>query len=349
MDPAVNPKPISLIVLRLIVGTILVFVSSQMRLVAQSNAPAVWVFHDEDSDYTNPPFGDTLEALDETGKSLFTRGGFNISQTIGGSRVIAAATPDGDAVLVCEDVARRLSKIDSKGETRFLIQRPISAVDVATDGTIFALEDYTGTIYGQNVLRISPEGQVLGQAAQGGFDLAVDRENQAIFIVGADIKYLDFNLRRRWAIDPIAWSAVSVDVGRDGSAWVAERQHPQVSGSSNRLLRVSREGVVLRSIDLPYSPFCVRVDRKDGSVYVAGDQLYKYDADGTRMFAASLGVSPGTFQPAWSLAIDPVGQVWVGTWTDVRKFAPGGDRLLITNTFANPSDTYVAVKPGDRG
>lgn len=312
-------------------------------------APAVWVFHDEDPDYTNPPFGDTLAALDESGQALWTRSGFNIAQTIGGSRAIAA-TPDGDAVLVCENVARRFSKIDSNGEARFWIQDRITAVDVAADGTIFALEDTTGTIYGQNILRISPDGHILDRAAQGGFDLAVDREHQAIFIVGADIKYLDFNLRRRWAIDPIPWTAVSVDVGADGSAWVAERQHPQVSGSSNRLLHVSRDGVVLRSIDLDYSPFCVRVDRKNGSVYVAGDQLYKYDAEGTRMFAASLGVSPGAFRPGWSLAIDAVGQVWVGAWSDVRKFSPGGDRLLITSAFSSnrytasgPSDTYVAV------
>src|SRR5262249_38311697 len=150
------------------------------------------------------------------------------------------------------------------------------------------LEDHTGTIFGQNILRISPNGDVLAQAAEGGFDLAVDSKNQTIYIVGADIKCLDLTLHRHWAIDPIRWSAVSVDVAPDGSAWVAERQHPQVFGSSNRLLRVSRQGVVLRTIDLDYSPFCVRVDSNDSSVYVAGDQLYKYDDSGRLLVAHSL-------------------------------------------------------------
>jgi hypothetical protein len=322
-------------------------VSSQLMSRAQPPGPILWVFHDEDPDYTNPPFDDTLAALDEAGQALFIRNGFNIAQTIGGSRVIAT-TPERDSILVCEDsfVARRFSKIGLNGDRSFLIERPISAVDVATDGTIFALEDYTGTIFGQNILRISSEGVVRDQAAQGGFDLAVDSENQAIFVVGADIKYLDFALHRLWAIDPIPWSAVSVDVTTDGSAWVAERQHPDVFSSANRLLRVSREGVVIRSIDLDYSPFCVRVDRNDGSVYVAGDQLYKYDAEGTPVVAASLGVSPDSFQPGWSLAVDAVGQVWVGTWSDVRKFSPNGDPLLITNAFSRPSDTYVALSVG---
>lgn len=45
-------------------------------------------------------------------------------------------------------------------------------------------------------------------------------------------QYLDFNLNLLWSVDPIAWVAVSVDLSSDGSAWVAEREHSEVGGST---------------------------------------------------------------------------------------------------------------------
>ncbi|HXJ72235.1 MAG TPA: Ig-like domain-containing protein, partial [Candidatus Dormibacteraeota bacterium] len=320
--------------------------SAPVRIWVQSSntppGPAVWVFHDEDPDWTNPPFDDTLAGLDDAGQPVVALGGFNSAQTIGGNRTIAT-TKEGDAVLVCENVANRLSKLDVFGQPLFSLPRPITAIDLAADGTIFALEDHTGTIFGENLLRLSADGVLQEQVAAGGFDLVVDDEHQAIFVVGADLKYLGYDLRVHWTIDPIAWCAVSVDLASDGSAWVAERLHPQVFGSANRLLKVSSQGTVLTTMALPYSPFCVRVDRTDDSIYVAGDRFYKYDADGHQLFATDVGQSQGSFQPAWSLAIDPAGDIWVGTFRDVRKFTANGNLLFTASEFSYPSDTYVAV------
>ena len=192
---------------------------------------AVWALHDEDPNYQTPPFDDTLIGVNNVGRRFFTRSGFNISQTIGGCRAISAAL-DGSFILVCENVADRMSRLDLSGNAVFTIDRPINAVDVTSAGTIFALEDHSGTIRGQNILRVSPSGEVVQQAPYGGFDLVVDDTHQGIFVVGADIKYLDFNLGLKWTNDPIPWCGVSVDATSDGSAWIAEREHSQVSGSS---------------------------------------------------------------------------------------------------------------------
>ena len=297
----------------------------------------IWVFHDADPDYQTPPFDDTLTALAEVGRQYFTQGGFNIAQSVGGNRVIACAR-DGSSILVCENVADRMSKINAVGETVFSIARPINVIDVTGNGTIFGLEDHTGTIYGENILRISVAGEVLQQAPYGGFDLAVDEKHQGIFVVGADIKYLDLDLRLIWTNDPIPWCAVSVDVASDGSAWVAEREHSQVAGSANRLRRISPQGTLLQTINLGYSPFCVRVDRTDDGVYVASDRLYKYDRQGVLLFAKFLG-------RGWSMAINAAREIWVGTYSDVRKFSPNGTLLLTTNRFSNGSVTYVATAP----
>lgn len=89
----------------------------------------VWIFHDEDPDYQTPPFDDRLTVLDDAGRPYFTRGGFNTSQTIGGHRAIACVG-DGSSLLVCENVANRMSKIGAGGDVIFSIARPIAAVDV---------------------------------------------------------------------------------------------------------------------------------------------------------------------------------------------------------------------------
>jgi len=319
-------------------------VTVRIRTSDQQGGAVVWVFHDEDPDWTNPPFADTLTVLDEFGQPGFTMGGFNTSQTIGANRSMVATKDDG-SVLVCENVANRLSKLDGAGQLLFSLARPITAVDVTADGVIFALEDHSGTIFGENLLRLSPDGLVLDQAPVGGFDLVIDEEREGIFVVGADIKYVDYNLQTRWSLDPIPWCAVSVDLWSDGSAWVAEREHPEVFGSSNRLLRVSPEGTILKVIELSYSPFCVRVDLVDKSIYVAGDHLYKYDAEGNQLFAGDLGQSLGSFQTGWSLAVEPGAAVWVGTFRDVRKFGSNGDLLFNGNPFSYPSDTFLAVIP----
>jgi hypothetical protein len=61
-----------------------------------------------------------------------------------------------------------------------------------------------------------------------------------------------------------------VDVSPDGSIWVAEREHPNVSGSTNRLLKISVNGQILKTVNLDWSPMCVRVDPSDGSLWVTG-------------------------------------------------------------------------------
>lgn len=319
-----------------VVRGVIVFLLSFAGSTQQADA-IIWVFHDADPDYQMPPFDDTLTAMTEGGRPYITQGGFNISQSIGANRVITSAR-DGSSILVCENVADRMSKIGAAGDIVFSIARPINAVDVTSDGTIFGLEDHRGTIFGENILRISAAGQVLQQAAYGGFDLAVDENHHGIYVVGADIKYLNLDLQLMWTNDPIPWCAVSVDIASDGSAWVAEREHSQVLGSANRLRRISPQGTLLQTINLAYSPFCVRVDRTDDSFYVSSDRLYKYDRQGVLLFAALLG-------RGWGMALNAAREIWVGTYADIRKFSPNGTLLLTTNRFSYGSVTYVATVP----
>jgi len=312
---------------------------------ASSSEPVVWVLHNQDPNYSKPPFEDTLTALDASGQVVVQRKGFNICQTIGGARAVAASDAD-QTVVICENVsanfqagAPRISKWDRSGKEVFAVTGHYyyTAANVAKDGTIFALTS-KGTIYGDAILKISPEGTVLAQQPIGGFDLAIADAAGGLYLVGADIKYCDFDLRVKWTIDPIRWCATSVDTCRDGTAWVAVREYNECLPAMGYLHHVSPEGKIIRTMNLSYPPCCLRVDPRDDSVYVASGQLYKYDGNGTLQFAASLGGSFG-----WSLAIDPYrGGVWVGTLRDVRLISFEGKTLLAVEAFPGEDQKYVA-------
>jgi hypothetical protein len=134
---------------------------------------------------------------------------------------------------------------------------------------VFALTS-SGTIYGNQILLIGLQGQILRQASIGGFDLAVDDKRKVVWLVGKNIKKCDLEFKVLQEVNSIGWCAVSIDLSSDGSVWVAERQHPDVAQSTNRLLKVSQEGQVLKAVGLPFSPLCLRVERSDETVWVTG-------------------------------------------------------------------------------
>jgi hypothetical protein len=309
-----------------------------MAKVSIHDGPIVWALHDADPDYRTPPFDDTLQALDAEGNVLVNITGINLCQTIGGWRAITAVD-EGRAVLLSEFcINSGLTKYDLKGNKLFSIKRDIYAAAVAKDGNIYA-RTHLGTL-----LKISSDGIILAEAAVDGIgiDLAADELNHGVYVVGKDITYVDSDLNVLWRINPITWLAVSVDVASDGSAWVAERRHPNMSGSADRLFHVSNEGQVLHSLRLDFTPFCVRADPKDDSVYVVGTALEKYDRQGRQIFSIPFADAPMQLY-GFSLALDDVGNAWVGTWTDVRKYSPYGELLLTTSRFATASDTWISI------
>ena len=312
--------------------------ASIKKLSESPVTPAVWVLHDEDPDYKKPPFGDTLTMLSESGKVGLRLSGFNICGTAGGNRAIVSSD-SGQAVVICESVARRISKYDLQGNLLFAVRCRPAAADVTSDGTIYALT-FSGTIYGDSILRISPKGEILATKRISGFDLAVDEKRKALYVVGSDIKYVGFDLREKWSLGPIVGLAVSVDICSDGSAWIAEQGYPfPRKRTLPRLIHVSSQGQILHTVQLSRGPACVRVDRTDDSVYVVSDKLYKYDKDGRPLWTAELG------QRGWSLAIAADRNVWVATRGDVRQFSPEGKQLLRVDEFPNIDQKYIACWP----
>jgi hypothetical protein len=336
----------------------------------------VLVLEDSDSDFRTPPFEDEVIMFGPNGKAIRKVTGLNICETVGACRSLSVAR-DGRFLTVCENVGQKLAAYELKtGERLWSMQGEFNSATVAPNNMVYALTSH-GTIYGEQTLMIDQTGQVVRQAAVRGFDLVMDADRNVLWLVGKNVKKCDLELNILMETNLIGWCAVSVDLDRDGAVWVAERQHPNVTGSTDRILRISPTGKVLKTVELAFSPLCLRVDRSDGGVWVTGvvsqpslrqrllehiekrtghvptgrwlrdlltrprvwSRTDRYDRNG----ALQCEIEEGGF----SLDIDPAdGSLWIGGRQRVYHYSRQG-AALGRSRGASPSQKYVAVVPGD--
>jgi sugar lactone lactonase YvrE len=250
-------------------GLVVLYWNSDLILFPRSQTATVLLLDDCDDDFRTGPFKDALIAFPPGRASLRITSDLNICQTIGGGRSLAVS-PDGRMLLVCENVAHHLSAFDlGTGRRVWRVDGEYTAVTAAPDGLIYAIIS-NGTIYGDRTVVIDRDGRIVKSGSPAGFDMVLDTNRNALWLVGKFIKKCDLNLDPLLELAPIKWCAAAVDLDADGSIWVAERDHPDVKQSTNRLFRVSADGQIQRSIPLPFSPFCLRIDRADHSLWVTG-------------------------------------------------------------------------------
>ena len=334
--------------------------------VTDRPSPRVLVLDNRDSDYKNAPFDDGISVLDAKGSVISQVGGLNVCQNVGGNRAISVS-PDGRWFVVCENVGGSLTAYDTAtGKERWsLLGRFTTAVIVR--GGVYALTN-KDTIYGDGAVAVSDVGKVIKQSAANGFDLVADPNGSFLWLIGGDIKKCDPNLNVVASLDPITWRAVSADVNPDGSIWVAERRHPDVSGSQNRLLRISPQGGIQQTIPLgELSPLCVRVDPSDGSFWVTGvvvrqsvslprgwewpirwRRRYKYLGPRTRKYSAQGKLLVKMKKGGHSLGVDPAdGSVWVADESGLLHYARDGKALGTSGGFSS-DHKWIAVVPGKK-
>ena len=344
----------------------------------QSPDPAasmILVLDDSDPDFHNPPFEDRVVSFTPHGKTIPKLTGLNICETIGGARMLAAS-PDGEFFLIAENVSHRLIACRTQtGARLWTLDGEFDAAVVAPDGTTYAIIS-AGTIYGSRTVVIDRQGQIIKDVKVGGTDIALDTNANVLWLVGATIKKCALDLTVVRESHPLPWCTVSVDVNLDGSIWAAERQHPNIAQSGNRLLRVSASGMwIEKTVNLDFSPLCVRVDRSDDSFWVTGGTsrtpftarllasieqttgrlptgkklrdfltrargstlTYKYDTEGNILFKINHG--------GHSLDIDPVdGSVWIAGRKKICHHSRTGKQISqFSGTFGNQK--YVAVVP----
>ena len=353
------------ILLLLFVCSITVAADEASR-AATAGLPRVLVLDNCDSDYQNPPFDDAISILDAKGSVIKQIGGLNICQNVGGNRAISVS-PDGRWFVACENVGASLTAYDTAtGKVRWSLPDKFKTAVIVRD-TVYALT-YKGTIYGDGAVAVNDEGKVIVQSSANGFDLVADPNGSFLWLIGGDIKKCDPNLNVVASLDPITWCAVSADVNPDGSIWVAERLHPDVNGSQNRLLRISPQCRIQQTIPLgELSPLCVRVDRSDASLWVTGvvvrqsvslprgwewpirwRRRYKYVGPQTCKYSAQGKLLVKMKKGGKSLDVDPVdGSVWVADESGLLHYARDGKALGTRRGFSADSK-WIAVVPGTK-
>ncbi len=329
---------------------------------------------DCDRDFRNPPFNDAVIAYAPDGSRSRILTNLNISQTIGGGRSLSVSG-DGKFFVVCENVGKHLTAYETKEAKKlWSLDGEFTSATVAPDGKVYAVVS-AGTIYGQQTLIID-RGHIVKGADTAGFDMVLDPGQKALWLVGRDIKKCDLDLNVLLELSPIAWCASSVDVNLDGSIWVAERDHPNVSNSTNRIFKVSAQGKFVQAINLPFSPLCLRVDRADGSLWVTGLQIkksvsrqvldwveartgrlpvgkkfrdrliksavrhetWKFDSNGRLVCRIARG--------GHTLDIDPLdGSLWLDGFRRLYHYSQQGKKLGLCGGVS-PEQKYVVVVPG---
>jgi DNA-binding beta-propeller fold protein YncE len=285
-------------------------------------------------------YKDNLTLLDSAGKQTFRVSGFNNCESIGSSRMVAA-DPTRKCIWVIENVARRIRRFDLTGKETLTIpgvHGSAIAVDPET-GNVWALAGEGAIGKGKTVV-YDEKGREVASYDISGWDIAYDRKAKAFWI--AERKLTKITAAKGevvCSVDVSTWCASSVDVDpRSGAAWVAVREHPQVAGSSNRLLKFDADGNELVAIELgPKNPFRVSVDSKDGHVWVAHfmKSVERFSADGKSQADHAV--------EALAVQVDPAGgDAWVVTPTEVQKMTPKGDVPKRVSHAGKTSQAWIA-------
>jgi hypothetical protein len=237
-------------------------------LFPQKQTATVLVLDNCDDDFRTPPFADTVFAFGPNGMSRIATN-LNLCQTVGGNRALSVS-PDGRFLVACENVGKHLTAYDTPtGRRLWNVDGEFTSATVDRNGMVYAAIS-SGTIYGERTVAIDEGGRITKNGNAGGFDIVLDERRAVLWLVGDKIRKCDLELNVLQELNPIKWCAVSVDITPDGSIWVAEREHPNVAQSTNRILKISSGGQILKSVYLDWSPMCLRVDPRDGSLWVTG-------------------------------------------------------------------------------
>ena len=319
---------------------------------------------DDDNKTRTAPYGDTVSLLKQGSEPFRTLvRDLKIMRNWGGCRAMSVSR-DGRFFVVCEDAANRLTMYETATGRNLWSLLGLLNSAVFANGLIYATD-------GESIFAIDNTGTIVKHNRIGGIDIAVDAKHDCLWIVGLDVKKCNLDLQLQFktelTLDVTKTGAFSVDVSPDGSIWIAEQNIRQEYGSRNRLVKISPEGSILKTVNLNFSPIRLRIDRSDGSVWTTGiikerdfskigdewpetlDELNelvetktetftrKYDSEGNLIFEISEG--------GYSIELDQSDRsVWIAGKTNIWHYSANGRNL---GSYAGSSDgqKWLAIVP----
>ncbi len=287
----------------------------------------ILVLDDSDRDFKGKAvYEDNLHFFGTDGKERFHLSGFNNAQTYSGTRMIAT-DPARKSIWVLENVAHRVRRFDLAGKELAVIE--------GVKGTALAVDPETGNVWaatnsrfgGGGEIRVySPKGEKVATHDVAAWDLVYDPKAKAFWAAEKSLTKLAAKDGKMLVQKKLSdWCASSVAVNpTTGDVWVAVREHSQVAGSANELIRFDGDGEAKATIALAdRCPWRVAVEPKSGHCWVAiaGRGVREYTPAGKL-------VAEHDVDAALGVEIDPAGDgVWVLTKTDTRLLSFAGKEL----------------------
>ena len=307
---------------------------------ARSATPAVVVLDNTDPNFEkNQSHHDGLRAITSKGKVIWSHTGFNNCETVSGVHGVAI-DPKRGRIYIRENVANRIVAFDLKGNKLWQIQRieagPL-VVDPQTGNIWCSVGNRLNT--GETVV-FNTNGNEVAAYPYRAVDMVYDPHSDAFWLVGYQIIKLARNGDVLFREKVEGWCCASVSVNpRDGSVWIAERDHSDVVRSSNRLWLRNADGSVRRKIELGDSDiFVVECLPSTGDVLFSGYKkpLRRASVEGAVSELGDINVK--------NIAVSPsTGDIWVATQEAVLRIDTAGN-VQAKWPFPSPStQSWIAA------
>lgn len=318
---------------------------------------------DDDNNAQTPPGGDRVLILDPNCELLDTIDGLQVKTRFGENKPLSISE-DGRFFAVCENSAKKVTVFStSTGQEYWSKSWP--------DKTMNSVKFVNNTLYASNqttlmVMDIGKKSVKEINGFWGGtwIDLVFDKKNKCFWAAGSVVTKYNKEFEPVFQISSICdrkiAAAFSIDVTSDGSVWIAVREVIAKDGLENKLLKISPEGDITKTIQLDVCPYCLSVDQSDDSIWVTGmtsskdytkvgdewpetltelnetiasdikTYTHKYNSEGDRIVEMEKG--------GYSIAIDPFDKsVWIAGRNSIIHSSGSGD---IINEYNNVSKQY---------
>jgi DNA-binding beta-propeller fold protein YncE len=295
-------------------------------------APGVVVLDDSDPDYGPGAHHDGLSLLSQAGDELWAATGLNNGQHVGGVHGVIIDRRR-ETIYVREIVGNRIVAFRLDGEKLWQIEQ--------IEADAIALDERTGNIWTSGGPRLN-DGETVVFDSQGNevaaypfraIDLAYDPHDEAFWLAGYEVLKLNRagNVLFRKRVDGWCYASVSVNPA-DGRVWLAERQHPDIPRSKNRLWLLNADGSVRHQFDLgEFHLFGVACVPRSGGAWITGFH------DGIRHVSVTGEIGEPLPMTAYGISASPTtGDVWVLADQEIVKVDASG-KIVARKPFGKPS------------
>lgn len=301
--------------------------------------PAVVVLDNTDPTFDkDKPHHDSLRALDEKGQVLWSHSDFNSAGTVGGVHGVVIDARRG-RIYVRESVSNRITAFDLAGQKLWRID--------SMEADTLLVDERTGNLWcsggprlnsGETVV-FNATGEEVAAFPYRAIDMAYDPHSDTFWLVGYEILRLSREGKVLLKKPVEGWCCASVSVNpKNGNVWIAERDHPDVARSKNRLWLFDAKGAVLRKIDLENHIFIVACDPRTGDAFFSGYQagFKRVSADGQPQDISDVQVTNISPSPTQDT-------VWVTTKQEIKKLDHAGKTILTIPFSEKSSQAWLAA------